>query len=60
MDRIDAVIYHLQILWTWCKVNPGYSQGLNAKDCRKASEWISETLELLEEIKKQRQAAEEV
>ena len=46
MDR-ETIISHLQIIFTWAKVNPMYGLGLDASDCEKICEWISETLEYL-------------
>jgi hypothetical protein len=45
-DR-EKVITELQILRTWCAVNPEYNKGLCIEDCRSAVEWLDNALALL-------------
>lgn len=45
-DR-ENVIVNLQILRTWCAVNPRYGMGLDADECKKAVGWLDEAIELL-------------
>lgn len=45
-DR-EKVIAKLQILRTWCAVNPEYNKGLCIEDCRSAVEWLDNALALL-------------
>lgn len=46
-EKREKVITHLQILRTWCAVNPHYEIGLSAEDCVKAVEWLDDALALL-------------
>ena len=46
MDR-EKVISKLQILRTWCAVNPDYNMGLPVDDCVKAVGWLDDALALL-------------
>lgn len=47
-DR-EKVVSHLQILRTWCAVNPDFGMGLDIDDCPKAVEWLDAALALLKE-----------
>ena len=47
MDKKDKVISKLQILRTWCAVNPIHGMGLGIDDCENAVEWLDAALELL-------------
>lgn len=47
MADIEKAIGNLQILRTWCAVNPRYSKGLDAGECEKAVGWLDDALELL-------------
>lgn len=46
-EKREKVITHLQILRTWCAVNPYYEIGLSAEDCVKVVEWLDDALALL-------------
>ena len=46
-EKQKRIISHLQILRTWCAVNPDYGKGLSIDDCHKAVEWLDDTLDLL-------------
>ena len=45
-DR-KKVIEGLQVLRTWCAVNPDYDMGLSIEECRSAVKWLDAALELL-------------
>ena len=45
-DR-DKVICDLQILRTWCAVDPIYGIGLTPRECEMAVRWLDDALELL-------------
>ena len=49
MADYEKVMGNLQILRTWCAVNPRYSKGLDAGDCEKAVGWLDDALEILKE-----------
>lgn len=49
MIDCEKVVGNLQILRTWCAVNPRYSKGLDAGDCEKAVGWLDDALELLKD-----------
>ena len=44
---MEKAVGHLQILRTWCAVNPDYGMGLTAEDCVKAVEWLDDAIALL-------------
>lgn len=46
-EKQERIISHLQILRTWCAVNPDYEKGLSIDDCHKAVEWLDDALDLL-------------
>jgi hypothetical protein len=46
IDR-EKVICDLQILRTWCAVDPIYGIGLTCRECEKAVGWLDDVLELL-------------
>jgi hypothetical protein len=43
----EKVVSKLQILRTWCAVNPDYDTGLSAEDCVKAVGWLDDAIALL-------------
>ena len=43
----ENVIRNLQILRTWCVVNPDYDMGLTKDDCSKAVTWLDDALAML-------------
>ena len=47
MDDRKRVIENLQILRTWCVVNPRHGMGLDSVECEKAVGWLDDALELL-------------
>lgn len=47
MTDLEKVVSHLQILRTWCAVNPDYGMGLDIDDCHKAVEWLDAAIALL-------------
>lgn len=47
MTTREKVVSHLQILRTWCAVNPDFGMGLDIDDCPKAVEWLDAALALL-------------
>lgn len=49
MNDHENTISSLQILRTWCAVNPDHGMGLSADECRKAVEWLDDALALLKE-----------
>ena len=57
MTDCEKVVGNLQILRTWCAVNPRHGMGLNAGDCEKAVGWLDDALALLKAYKR-RQALE--
>ena len=46
-EQREQIISNLQILHTWCAVNPDYGRGLSVDDCKKAAGWLDEALVLL-------------
>ena len=46
-EKQERIISHLQILRTWCAVNPDYEKGLSIDDCHKAVEWLDDAFDLL-------------
>lgn len=46
-EKQERIISHLQILRTWCAVNPDYGKGLSIDDCHKAVEWLDDAFDLL-------------
>lgn len=53
MDKRDNVISKLEILRTWCAVNPIHGMGLGIDDCDTAVEWLDAALELLKAQEKE-------
>ena len=47
MTNWEKVVLKLQILRTWCAVNPNYGKGLCVEDCRSAVKWLDNAIALL-------------
>ena len=47
MNDQEKVVLKLQVLRTWCAVNPEYNKGLCIEDCRSAVEWLDNAIALL-------------
>lgn len=47
MIDCEKVVGNLQILRTWCAVNPRHGMGLDSGECEKAVGWLDDALALL-------------
>lgn len=50
MHEQEKVINRLQILRTWCAVNPDYNMGLSVDNCVKAVGWLDDAMALVKAL----------
>ncbi len=60
MVDYEKVVGNLQILRTWCAVNPRHGMGLDSGECEKAVGWLDDALELLKAQQPRMLTVEEV